>query len=422
MPTTHRRGVAALAWLLLAGLLAATPTTATAVAQGPVATDPGAYWTPQRMRDAQPLDLAGDAPGAGRSTTRAGGSTPVVPPKSVGRLFFSDATSDYSCSAAAVNTPERNVVITAGHCVNTGASRVLLGGCRAGRYFTNFAFVPAYDHADRPYGVWAGVRAVAQAQWITECDDTVHDQAVIAVAPHNGHNLVDVVGGNGLAWNYPAREDGVRVVGWPAEAPYDGEGAQQCAGPTTPSFDSTDAQIACPMNGGASGGPWFVSMVNRDVGFIWAVTSRRTTSGPPTLLAQPFDASIVQLLASLRTAARPVAGRAQASGRPLRITASESVAGRGQGYTLRVRAKAGSRVVVQVRSTPGGRWRQLTAVRLPASGVAYLARPSVRVGPVWYRLHQGKRNSRKVGVTVRPCPLPLDRRAAAVARCSSPSA
>jgi hypothetical protein len=98
------------------------------------------------------------------------------------------------------------------------------------------------------------------------------------------------------------------------------------------------------------------------------------------------------------------------------------VAGRGQGYTLRVRARAGSQVVVQIRTRPGGHWRRLTAVRLPASGVAYLTRPSLRVGPVWYRLHQGRRHSRKVGVTVRPCPLPLDRRAAAVTRCSNPSA
>ena len=419
MPTTHRRGVAALAWLLVAGLMAFVPGSP-AAADGPVApVDVRAYWTPQRMRAAVPADPGAGAGVVGRPTAGAVGSTPVAAPKSVGRLFFSAGAADMSCSAAAVNTPERNVIITAGHCVYDESPLCTLLCSR--RYFTNFLFVPAYDHERAPYGSWVGTRALAQPGWVDSGDDTVHDQALITLAPLNGRNLVDVVGGNGLAWNYPGREDGVRVIGWPAEPPYDGASAHQCGGSTTPSPGSSDAQISCPMNGGASGGPWLLSMVNRDVGFIWAVTSRRTTAGPPTLLAHPLDSSIVSLLASLRTTARPVVARAKPARRALRITASEPVAGRGQGYTLRVRAKAGSRVVVQVRTRPGAPWRRLTAVRVPSGGVAQLAQPSLRVGPVWYRLAQGRRVSRTAQVTVRPCPLPLDRRAAAATRCSSPS-
>ncbi len=47
----------------------------------------------------------------------------MVAPRSTGKLFFSDGASDYVCSGAAVNTPERNVVLTAGHCSSiTGAT------------------------------------------------------------------------------------------------------------------------------------------------------------------------------------------------------------------------------------------------------------------------------------------------------------
>lgn len=431
---TKRRATAALAWLLLAGLLTTAPE-ATAAAPAPAAeggtgpVDVRAYWTPQRMRAAVPVDRSADVAVAGRRpAASAARARAVVAPRSTGKLFFSDGASDYVCSGAAVNTPERNVVLTAGHCVNSGATHGLLG-CRPGRYFTRFLFVPGYVAGARPYGAWAGVTALAQPDWVNQCGNFSHDQAVLTVAPLGGRQLVDVVGGNAVAWGYPPREDGVRVIGWPAEAPYDGEHAQQCAGPTTASPGTGDAQMSCPLNGGASGGPWFLGMVSPDVGYIWAVTSRRTTEGPALLLAWPLDRTILTLLAAVRparatvTAAAPAAARPRGRG-PLSVAALPAVTGRGQPYRLRLRARAGTRVVVQARRSATARWRRLTVVRMPASGVVDLSRASGPAGPVWFRLKQGKRVGKKAKVVVRACPLPVDRRAAVVAAtgCSSPTA
>jgi hypothetical protein len=55
----------------------------------------------------------------------------------------------------------------------------------------------------------------------------------------------------------------MKVRGYPAEAPYDGSKMYDCRGATKRLVlaSKTPAQfmIGCTMNGGASGGPWFMS-------------------------------------------------------------------------------------------------------------------------------------------------------------------
>ncbi|WGX94360.1 serine protease [Nocardioides sp. L-11A] len=410
-----------------------TPPTPPAPVVQPLA--PGgvrAFWTAKRMREAVPLDLdpAGTplaAPAAPAAPAAAGRRAADPSPRSTGKLFFSQGASTYVCSAAAINTPERNLVVTAGHCVNSGGVSGFLGSCRAGSYFTNFLFVPGYDHRAAPYGSWVGTHAVTHSEWIQQCDAFARDQAMIAVAPLNGRNLVDVVGGNGLAWNYPAREDGVRIVGWPAEAPYDGQSRHECTGPSTPLPQSSDAQLSCPMNQGSSGGPWFLRMASADTGFIWAVTSR-LIEGRSVLLATPFDASIEALLAAARTAGGPVAARLL-DGRPkkgrkqrVRLAATASTVGFGESYQLVASTRRVRKVVLQVRTAPAGPWQRIATLRTRGGGavVTEAGPPGTR----WYRVKVKKRrkHSKPVAVTVLPCPLPLDRAPAVVAgtRCTSP--
>ncbi|WP_436699828.1 trypsin-like serine peptidase [Nocardioides sp. BYT-33-1] len=387
------------------------------------------FWTPRRMREAVPLDLgrAGERLPA-PVTDPAGRRRAADPsPRSAGKLFFSQGASTYVCSAAAVNTPERNLVVTAGHCVNTGGVPGYLGGCRAGSYFTNFLFVPAYDQRAAPYGSWVGTHAVAPAEWIQQCNAFSHDQAMIAVAPLNGRNLVDVVGGNGLAWNYPAREDGVRIVGWPAESPYDGQTRHECGGSSAPMPTGPDAQVACPMTQGSSGGPWFLRMASADTGFVWAVTSR-LIEGRSVLLATPFDSSIETLLAAARTAGRPVAARAVVA-RPkkgrkqrVRLAVTPTSVGFGETYQLVVSTRRVRKVVLQTRTSPGEPWQRTATLRTRGGGavVTEAGPPGTR----WYRVKvkKGRKRSAPVAVTVLPCPLPLDRSPAVVAatRCTSP--
>ncbi|MCR1783014.1 hypothetical protein KVF89_10750 [Nocardioides carbamazepini] len=435
---------------LAAGLAAGLSVTAPAARADPTPTPPGvrapepvvhalthqgvrAFWTPERMREAVPLDLDPAGEPLPATTPRVTGApsarAPAAAdpsPRSTGKLFFSQGASTYVCSAAAVNTPERNLVVTAGHCVNSGGVSTVLG-CRAGTYFTNFLFVPGYDQRAAPFGSWVGTHAVTHSEWIQQCDAFARDQGMITVAPLNGRNLVDVVGGNGLAWNYPAREDGVRIVGWPAEPPYDGLTRHECTGSSTPLPQSTDAQLSCPMNQGSSGGPWFLRMASADTGFIWAVTSR-LIEGRSVLLATPFDSSIESLLAAARTAVRPVAGRLldhrpQKGRKPrLRLTATASAVGFGESYQLIATTRRVRKVVLQVRTVPSGPWQRVGTVRTRGGGA--VVTQALSPGTRWYRIkvRKGRKHSKPVVVTVLPCPLPLDRTPAVVSatRCTSP--
>lgn len=384
------------------------------------------YWTADRMEQAVPLGLdeLGDQitnprPSAPRVAARGA----LTAPRSVGKLFFVDGSSNFVCSAAAVNTAEKNVIITAAHCAHSGKPKScgLLQTC-PGKYFTNFLFVPRYANGAAPDGRWVGTRAITHRRWI-DAEDLDFDQALIEVAPRNGRNLVRVVGGNGLAWNYPARQDDVRVWGWPAESPYDGETVQRCTGSTSSFNNTSDAKIPCPLNGGASGGPWFISMVNSDVGFIWAVTSRRTTAGTKFLLAHPLDSSITTLLANARAnraVTRTTAQPASRAGISLRAVPQQ--VGRGQVTRLRSRTSANTRVVLGVRFSARGAWHRVDVKRTGSDGIVeFRERPS-RVGLRWYRVRTTAAVN-VVRVRVHPCPLPAERTAAVVdaTACTRPA-
>jgi len=89
------------------------------------------YWTPERMESARPLELVVDRQGIsrlrfGRPASGAGASfltigTPEVPPYSFnGRIFIKVGNLRGYCSGTAINSPSRQLVLTAGHCVNAG--------------------------------------------------------------------------------------------------------------------------------------------------------------------------------------------------------------------------------------------------------------------------------------------------------------
>lgn len=385
------------------------------------------YWTADRMRAARPLGLdeVGNAitprAAAPRSASRA---AVLAAPRSVGKLFFTAPEGNAVCSAAAVNTAEKNVIITAAHCAHSGMPKAcgLLGTQTCpGQYYTNFLFVPRYANGAAPDGEWVGTRAITHRQWI-DAEDLEFDQALIEVAPRNGVNLVSVVGGNGVAWNYPATESDIRVWGWPAETPYNGETVQRCGGNTTPFNGSGDAKIPCPLTGGASGGPWFISMANANVGFIWAVTSRRTISGPAHLIAHPLGRSILSLLSVARSSRVVSSTTARAASRAsISLRAVPPRVGRGQLVRLRSRTSANTRVVLGVRYSARGAWHRVQVKRTGADGIVEFGQQPARVGLRWYRVRTATA-SEIVRVRVYPCPLPVDRTPAVVdaTGCTAP--
>jgi hypothetical protein len=276
----------------------------------------GGAWTRYRMRHATPYTLPASA--ASTTTTQVGGATtdgatgtaPTDPshgvlsrptvstaassrrvvPRTAGKLFFSLNGGDYVCSASSVNSKTKNLVVTAGHCVYDPSTA---------SWGYDFAFVPRYHDGHAPEGVWRWRKAWAFNAWMAN-EDFQYDQSLIKMRPRHHHRLVKVVGGNGLAWGYPVKQRSVTIWGWPAESPYDGSKAVRCHGRTHHWYaGSPEAITHCPMTGGASGGPWLVHPLNANLGYVFAVTSRRTVSSPH-LLSDPNPSVMADMLAATR--------------------------------------------------------------------------------------------------------------------------
>ncbi|MEV4176675.1 peptidase [Nonomuraea sp. NPDC049709] len=232
------------------------------------------YWTERRMEAAQPLD----APGPKQKLTAAEpeqGSAWTAPPtrgqagggvdlqaarssgetwtgggavtRTTGRVFFTTQGRNASCSGTAVTSANKSVVMTAGHCVKMN-----------GAFHTNWVFVPGYAGGNRPFGTWAATRLLTTQQWNAR-EDVNFDVAAAVVAPLEGRTLVDVVGGQGVAFNQQRRQQ-MYAFGYPAAAPYDGSKLIYCSGRTFDDFLATDDHgLTCNMTGGSSGGPWMLN-------------------------------------------------------------------------------------------------------------------------------------------------------------------
>jgi V8-like Glu-specific endopeptidase len=175
-------------------------------------------------------------------------------------VFFTDATDGlrYVCSGTVVNSIHRNTVWTAGHCVHGGIG---------GTFHQNWIFVPAYKDRISPFGVWTAVSLVATDNWINN-EDLSEDVGVAVVAPRFGYEIVDVLGGQGLAWNQPPTFF-ANDFGYPQAPPFDGEQLIGCEGDAAPGkIDIINVIVlACDMTGGSSGGGWLRD-VNQGLGYL----------------------------------------------------------------------------------------------------------------------------------------------------------
>jgi hypothetical protein len=286
----------AAAALLGSGVAAAQASARDVVASGPVAgaTAASTYvWTPERMRRAEAaVAAAAAAPAQRRRRRRAPRphwtrlnpaaklvTTDLPGTHTIGRLFsLKPDGSAWVCSATLVDSANRSVVWTAGHCVHSG---------RAGAPHTNFGFVPAYRPAaaggPAPFGVWPVTHWGASLSWTIEGDASHFRRdfgGVVLAKDGLGRTLTDVLGAAqhiAFARKGPTRS---ATLGYPAAPPFTGELLYQCGpnrlGRTGRVLGSgpDPMGIACRQTAGASGGPW---LRDRDrttgVGTVVSVTS-----------------------------------------------------------------------------------------------------------------------------------------------------
>jgi len=240
------------------------------------------FWTPARMRRAQPLD-AGDAVLApkraiervARSSGAAGWSPPRSP-VSAASSSFSEVIPDPTqplyaehgvvfvviapgffgrCSATSINAPNLSVVFTAGHCVHEGRHWFRL----------KWAFVPGYHYGIRPFGVFVAKWLGSTQGWVSSENENFDVGAAVVGSNEKGQKLASTVGGAGIAWNLSPRQV-FDVYGYPVEEPFDGATLRRCPQTAFEGHDVTsflspgplDLAVQCNVTGGASGGGWLI--------------------------------------------------------------------------------------------------------------------------------------------------------------------
>ncbi|MFI9592071.1 trypsin-like serine peptidase [Nonomuraea sp. NPDC052265] len=243
---------------------------------------------------------------------KAGASQNVNLPKSIGKVFFVDGSGKFRwCSATSIQSGNRNLVATAGHCVyDTDSNSDTL---------SNWVFVPGYYQGKTPWGIYVGKQAFTHYDFDTY-EDYDRDYAFVTVyngiqfdgvkqvdrkdyerfsgpkRSWGGHyyillskdagRLGDAVGGQGFAWNQPTGKP-VRTFGYPAaphpdgNKPYSGVTPKHCYGKTTAKTVGASwlkieehVGLKCAVTPGYDGGPWLLNYSNaKRLGYVNGVTS-----------------------------------------------------------------------------------------------------------------------------------------------------
>jgi hypothetical protein len=261
-----RAAGALLAFLCLLATLLAVPAGAASPRLHPVASAgkgeaarAARYWTPARMRSALPLDQPrGEQPLALPSFAQI--AEPTAPPYTVnGRLFVRQGNRRGYCSATAINTSSRKLVLTAGHCVNSGPQ--FPNGHSVWSSFLQF--VPAYSGSTAPFGAFIAHRkgVFALRQWV-KFGNPNFDVGAVVVGPNaEGVNVADAVGGGATIVTDLSRRQDFQTFGYPGkvrwmqgcDSPYVGDDASTYRIPGPPTI-----AIRCHWAPGASGGGWLV--------------------------------------------------------------------------------------------------------------------------------------------------------------------
>jgi len=151
------------------------------------------------------------------------------------------------CTASVVDSPVRDLVITAAHCVS-------------GRQPGRVAFVPGYHRSQEPYGRWAVTRIFLDAGW-SSSGNPDHDVAFLVVSqPGQRTPVQEVTGGEDLATGWgPAHL--VQVIGYP-----DSRQRPITCTSRTRAFGAHQMEFDCGgYTDGTSGGP-FLARVQRATG------------------------------------------------------------------------------------------------------------------------------------------------------------
>lgn len=214
----------------------------------------------------------------------------TFPYRTVGKMFFTiPGQGNYVCSASSLNSSNRSVVWTAGHCVYSPG----VG------WHTNVVFVPARRAGANPYGVWTANQTWTLGGWLSGFLE--YDMGALVMNRGGTSNLHI---GNAVGWlgfvADAARQQHWHISGYPAAprdlastppgAQFDGEHLELCAAAWATNDRGANGPptmgVGCDQTGGTSGGPWTLdfSGVGGATNLLNSNASYRYVGGPPNNL------------------------------------------------------------------------------------------------------------------------------------------
>lgn len=186
----------------------------------------------------------------------------LYPYRAAGKLYFNTGSGSAVCSASLIKP---GILVTAAHCVAEFG---------AGRFYSDFEYVPAFYRGYAPYGTWAGATVYVQSSYLRGTADCINgvvcenDIALIRLrakrdedgkAFYAGH----LTGWLGYGWDgygYASGATLINQLGYPVSHDY-GEMMQRTDSPGV--IDSTvkyNTVIGSRQTGGSSGGPWVLNL------------------------------------------------------------------------------------------------------------------------------------------------------------------
>jgi V8-like Glu-specific endopeptidase len=149
-----------------------------------------------------------------------------------------DGVPEHFCTASVVHSPNRNLVVTAAHCVY------------GDDFSSDIAFAPGYSHGDMPYGLWVPSRIDLDPRWVADHDPDF-DVAFLQVRnPGTDDRIEDVTGAERIRFDFPTEQSAL-LVGYPddKDEPID------CRNRTS-AYSDTQLRFDCAnFPDGTSGGP-----------------------------------------------------------------------------------------------------------------------------------------------------------------------
>ncbi len=183
----------------------------------------------------------------------------IFPNRTVGKLFFSKRTGgDFVCSASVIR---QRIVLTAGHCVHQGS------GGNAG-FHTNFEFVPAFRDGNAPLGRFTARFAGTTSQWLAS-NGLVPNAADFGMLEINDRGTTKIGAITGLLGvrTLSLSRNHTTKLGYPCNI----DNCQKMQQVTSQHFRATspnNVEYGSNARGGSSGGPWVQNYGVQGVGGV----------------------------------------------------------------------------------------------------------------------------------------------------------